>query len=366
MLPRGTAKHDAKAIAALLDRVGAQVSFSVDAGSIEFAARCLKKDVPAVISLLAEQLREPSFPSDEFEKLRTQKLAEAEQWREDTEVQAAIAFGRAVFPPRHPFHRLTSDEAVAALKKVTVAEVQAMHAAWFGPRHCTLVAVGDVDVSQIQAEVGKAFAGWSGGRPLPTVAAAKPPDRAADVAVVVPGKESVSVILGQPSGLRYTDADHLPLAVATAVLGHGFTSRLVGSVRDTEGLTYGIVAMLSGGGPMDRAWAIHATFAPSLLAKGLASTRRELAAWHRDGITAAELDYRKSAMAGAHQVRLATSAGLAATILETVARGLDPSWIDDYPAQIAALSLDQVNAALRRRLDPSRMVIVTSGTLLSK
>jgi zinc protease len=173
----------------------------------------------------------------------------------------------------------------------------------------------------------------------------------------------VNVIIGAPSGLRRTDADYLPLAGGTSVLGHGFTSRLVGHVRDTEGLTYGIAAELAGAGQLDRAWMIDATFAPSLLKQGLDSTRRELAAWHRDGITAAELDYRKSALAGEHRVSMATSGGLAEMILDTIRSGLELSWIDEYPVKVSALTLDQINSVVRRRVDPDKLVIVKAGTL---
>jgi zinc protease len=363
MLERGTTKHDADTIAKLLDRIGAQTGFSYETGHIRFAARCLKKDSAEVIGLLAEQLREPVFPSDEFEKLRKQKLAEAQQLRESTDAQAAIAFCRAIFPVGHPMRRLTPEEKMAALRKATVADVKAYHEKFFGPEHCTMVVVGDVDRQKIEGEVRSAFAEWKGGRPLPKIPPTKPVRAGEELTIKVPGKESVSVIMGVPTGLRYADADHLPLAVATNVLGYGFTSRLVGTVRDTEGLTYGIGAGLSGSGQMEQTWIVNATFAPSLLKQGLASTRRELMKWRHDGITAAELDYRKSSLAGAHRVGLATSSGLAEVILNTIRRGLPLSWIDDYPKKVASLTLEQVNGAIRHHLDPAKLVIARAGTI---
>lgn len=363
MLERGTKKHDANAIAAKLDRVGARIAFASDATSIRFSARCLKKDAPLVVSLLAEQLREPSFPEDEFEKLRIQKLAEAEQLRESTDAMAALAFANAAFPKGHPSYRRTPEEIVASVKAAKLDDVRAFHAKWFGPAEVRLVVVGDVDAPRIRGELEKSFADWKGGRKLPEVALAKPPEKGRRIAVDIPGKRSVSVALGLPTGLRFTDEDHLPLSVATSVLGDGFTSRLIGKIRDTEGLTYGIGSVLSGGGTLDRTWSVRGTFAPSLLERGLASTDRELKLWQREGITADELEYRKNALAGEHQVRLATSSGMAGAILDVVERGLDPSWIDDYPARLAALTLDEVNAAVKKYIDPAKLIIVTAGTL---
>jgi zinc protease len=279
---------------------------------------------------------------------------------------AALAFAHAAYPKGHPSYRRTPDEIIESVKNAKLEDVKAFHTKWFGPAEAKMVVVGDVDVKSLDAEIEKAFDGWKGGQALPAIAAAKVGEKQEKVSVNIPGKKSVSVAIGLPSGLRYTDADHLPLSVATSVLGDGFTSRLIGKVRDTEGLTYGIGAVLSGGGTYDRGWSIRATFAPALLDKGLASTNRELTKWYKEGITAEELEYRKSALAGEHQIRLATSAGMASAILDAVERGLTPAWIDDYPTKLAALTLDEVNAAIRRHVDPNKMVIVTAGTFSEK
>jgi zinc protease len=363
MLERGTKKHDADTIAALLDKVGAQIGFAFDSGNIRFSAQCLKKDSKLVFDLLAEQLREPTFPKDEFEKLRKQKIAESQQLKESTDAQASIAFRRSVFKPGNPQYRLTPEERIAALEKAKVDDVKAFHEKYFGPEYATMVVVGDIEPAPIQSLVKSAFAGWKGGVAFPEPAAAKPLEAAKDLKVEVPGKESVSVIMGQPTGLRYADADFLPLSVGTNVLGRGFTGRLLSTVRDTEGLTYGIGADLSGSGKLDQVWAVVATFAPSLLKQGLASTNRELEKWHRDGITESELDYRKNALAGAHRVSLATSSGVAEVILSTVRRGLELSWIDEYPNKVAGLSLKQVNSAIKRYVDPDKLVVVRAGSI---
>ena len=224
-----------------------------------------------------------------------------------------------------------------------------------------LAAVGDIDPAAFRRELAKAFAGWAGGNP--PAAAGSPQAAPGERTVRLPGKSSVSVIIGQPSGLRVGDPDWLALNLGTGVLGRGFTSRLVGNVRDREGLTYGIGAALSGDSFRAGVWFTKATFAPALLDRGLGSTRREIGAWLRDGITADELEYRKSATAGQFAVRLETTGGLAEQLLRCAERGLDVSWLDEFPAKVRALTLEQVNAAVKKFLDLEKMVTIKAGTI---
>jgi zinc protease len=171
------------------------------------------------------------------------------------------------------------------------------------------------------------------------------------------------VVLGQATGLKYSDPDSLALRVGTAVLGHGFTGRLMGTVRDKEGLTYNIGAGISQDAIADGAWDISASFAPTLLDKGVASTRRELQKWWADGITETELADRKQGLVGGYFVGLSTSGGVAGAILVAIQRGYDLTWLDGYPEAIKALTRTQVNTAIKTHLDPAKMVLVEAGSV---
>lgn len=363
MLDKGTTKHDATALSELLDKVGATIEFKHEEGYLNFTARCLKKDLALVTGLLAEQLRSPAFTKEEVAKERTQMLADAAQNRADTQAQAGIAFSRAAFPAGHPNRQPTTEEFIASLKKVKREELIAFHKKWYGPAAAVLVVVGDVEVAACQKEVEKAFQGWSGGLNVPAATSAPALASAEEFKVPVPGKESASVMLGQPLGLNFRDPDTLPLTLATSALGEGFTSRLLSTVRDTEGLTYGVEVGVWGNTTADGAWGIVSSFAPSLMDQGMKSIRRELEKWQRDGLTPAEFAYRKSVLIGRHRVNMATTADMAGMLLKTVRRGLPLSWLDDYPSQVSALTLEQVNEVIRRRLDPAKMIEVKSGTL---
>jgi len=171
------------------------------------------------------------------------------------------------------------------------------------------------------------------------------------------------MLLGQASGLRYSDPDNLALRVGTAILGRGFTGRLMGTVRDKEGLTYNIAASMADDSIADGVWEVSASFAPALLSKGVESTRREIAKWWKDGVTEQELTVRKQGVIGTYLVGLSTTAGLAETILVDVQRGFDLSWLDGYPKAVKALTREQVNTAIKTHINPSAMVLVEAGSV---
>jgi zinc protease len=363
MLDRGTKTLDKFAIAEKLDNVGAEVAFSVGTQSLEVRAKCLKKDMALVIGLIAAELRTPALQAAELNKAKQQFIGALEASAQNTEARAQEAFGQAAFPAAHPNRPHSVTEYEAAAKSATLDELKAFHAKYFGPAHMTLVVVGDVAAPETQDVVSNAFSGWSGGqdyvRPATPAALHEP----REVAVPLADKPSVSVIMGQPTGLRYKDPDALALRVGTAILGSGFTGRLMGIVRDREGLTYNISAAVAEDSIVDGAWHISASFAPALLEKGIASTRRELLRWWREGVTDQELNARKQGLVGTYQVGLSTTAGLANAILTDIQRGYDVDRLETFPGEIKALTRDEVNSAIKNHLNPDIMVLVKAGSV---
>ncbi len=363
LLDQGTIKQDKFAIAAQLDAVGATLDFNIGNELLEFSAKCLKKDVPLVLSLLAEQLRSPALSAEEFDKAKKQFTGTLQRALESTDNQAAEAAGLALYPAGHPNRGTPHAEMLAAIERATLAEVKAFHQAHYGPAHLTVTAVGDLDLPQIQAELTKGFAGWTGGVALPAALPASPGDTAREQVVFMAEKTSVSVIFAQTSRLRYGQSDYQALRVGTAILGSGFTGRLMGNVRDKEGLTYGIGARLANDTFADGDFRIAGTFAPNLLDKGIASTLRQLNLWHDQGVTDKEVTDRKTNLIGSFKVNLATTDGMANQLLATVNRGLPLSWLDTYATEIAALTPAQINGAIKQHLDPAKMILIKAGSV---
>jgi zinc protease len=363
MLDKGTTTRDKFAISKALGDVGATISFSTNASALNINAKCLRADLPMVLGLIAEQLRSPAFSPEEFAKLKKQVAGNLTRAMEDPDFRANGAFTRAVYPLGHPNHEAPTDEFLAAVTKTTLEEVKAFHKEFYGPAAMRLVVVGDVEPAAVSAELGKVFGGWTGGSPAPRPARAGRMDSAREQDVQMADKTSVSILWGQATQLRYGEPDALAIRLGTAALGSGFTGRLMANVRDKEGLTYGIASYVSNDTYVDGDFRIQAYFAPALLSKGIESTKRQLVAWHRDGLTAAELAHVKGDFVGSYKLGMATSGGMATTILNTVNRDLPLSFIDEFGTKINSFTLDQVNGAIKKHLNPEQMVLVKAGTI---
>jgi zinc protease len=301
--------------------------------------------------------------AEQFEKTKKQFAGMLQRRLEDTNFRASDAFTRAVYPVGHPNRDPSPDELLAAVENAKLEDVVAFHKKYYGPANMTLVATGDLDIPALQREVGQAFAGWTGGAPVIRPAKATGTDAPKTQDVFMPGKTSVTVVMGQASGLKYSDPDYQAVRVATTILGSGFTGRLMANVRDKEGLTYGIGSSLAGDTFNDGDWKITATFAPTLLDKGLASTKRQLTSWYEGGVTPEEVERTKTNLIGRFEVGLATTGGLASTILTTVHRGFDLTWLDQYAPSLQSLTTQQVNSAVKKYLRPEDLYIVRAGTI---
>src|SRR5271154_3520061 len=114
MLDRGTKTLDKFAIAEKLDNVGAEIAFSVGTQSVEVRAKCLKKDLPLIVGLIAAELRTPALQAQEFNKAKQQFIGALEASAQNTEARAQEAFGSAEFPQGHPNRPHTVSEYEAA------------------------------------------------------------------------------------------------------------------------------------------------------------------------------------------------------------------------------------------------------------
>lgn len=363
MLSKGTTKNDKFQFSEKLEKLGVSFRLSSNQHKISIGFKCLSKDINTVLGLLAEELRYPLFDEKEFNLLKDQTVGGMKQGLTDPGAQGSMALSQAIYPEGHPNYITPIETSIKDVERATLDDLKAFHKNYFGPAGMNLVAVGDVDAKALYSGLKSAFKGWQGGIET-AVKYTEPSKSAAETKVVtIPQKPSAEMYIGQYTGIERKDKDYLPFYIGTSILGGGFSGRLMMTVRDNDGLTYSIGASHSGHTLTGGHWSVNASFNPELFQKGLDATMVQVKKWANEGVTAEELMTKKSNLTGSYKVGLSTTGGLAGTLLTFVERGWEPGYVDQYAKDINAVTLEQVNSAIKKYVDLDKLIIVKSGSL---
>lgn len=363
MLSKGTTKNNKFKFSEKLQKLGVNLQIDASTSKINIGFKCLKKDLDQVIALLAEELRYPLFDNKEFENLKQQFIGNTQQNLNDPGKRGRIALSQAIYPKGNPNYSLSVEEDLDNIKNTNLEEVKAFHTVYFGPNSMHLVIVGDTEDTNLNMSLEKAFLNWNGGVSEELKSKEISKAELKTVVVTIPEKPSAELFIGQYTGLKRADADYIPFYIANYTLGAGFAGRLMQTVRDIDGLTYSISSSLGGNITTGGYWFVNASFNPKLFQKGLDATMVQVNKWVKDGITEKELENKKTNLIGSFKVGMATTTGVARTILSFVERGLEPSYIEQYPKDVEKVTLKQVNNAIKKYVQLDKMVIVKSGSL---
>jgi len=367
MLDQGSTYRDKFEISKALEEVGAAVAFSAGNYRVRFGGRCMKKDVPLVIELLAEQLRCPAMNRDDLRSTKKRHAGDYKKLKEDTRTRAMEVFLQEIYPENHPNFFIPINQRIHDTGNVEVQDLKKFHTGNYGRGHLILVAVGDVNRKSLEKSVRQAFSDWQISPLLiKHEELVKAKDRHEDHVQVITmrDKASVDLVLGQPTGIDRDHEDFHPLIVGHYILGGNFSSRLMSTIRDEQGLTYAIGSAMGGSdNGNDGFWCISGSYAPQLIQQGREATFRELQQWTSGGVTEDELEAKKTTITGTYKVSLATTGGLASRILMTVERGRELSYIDEYTNKISGLTLEQVNKTIKKYCDTTNLITVVAGSI---
>lgn len=366
LLDKGTQSKSKLQIASLLENAGASISFSSDGPRIRFSAKCLKKDLEMVTELLAEQLSEPLFDEGEFSLLKQRVQAGIERRKQSTSSVARAALSRQLYSTSHPGYHHQFDELLEAVSSTTLETVSTYFRGntFFSNGHTVLV--GDVNMSAAESHAQN----WSDRLDLtPRTESADHHEFGLENPVAgrehvhIADRNNLDVLFGHSLDITSIDSDYLSLWIAVFVLGGNFSSRLMSTIRDRDGLTYGIRSSLSGMSSLHGgSWTTSVTLSQENLEKGIQATQAEILKFTEGGVSEAELEERKQTMIGSYQVQLATTSGLASRLLTNLERGYPKEMVDDHTRELRELKLTKVNQMIGAYLRPDSLMITSAGT----
>ena len=363
MLERGTRRRSKLELAGDLERAGAEVEFSADPFAVQLAGRSLAEDFPLLLDTLAEMLREPAFPEDELEKLKQQTVAAIREQQSDTRLRAYERLSQTLFDEESPFYTHAADRLVESVGSMTTADVRGFYEQFYGGRSLILSVVGDVDAREAARLFRERFGDFAGPeRADVTVSDPEQQTGTRRELVVLREKANVDVLIGSAAPLRRDAPDYYAAVLANGALGEStLSSRLGLRVRDAEGLTYGIASRFRSPSLAAGPWYIAVSVNPSNVERAIESALGVVREYVRDGVRPEELEDEKSSAVGAFKVSLSTNAGLAGALWNAEFYRLGPDYVDRYPELIRGVTIEEVNAAVRKYFRPDHLTIVIAG-----
>ena len=360
MLPRGSRQHSRAALSDAFERLNASVALGGDGARLEVPAAGLGD----ALRLIAEALREPAFPPDEFDALRRALLTDAEEQRSDPGAIASLQLARHLgpYPKGHPYYTASIDEDVEQLQAATLAGAESCYRDLLGASGADFAAVGEFDPEALARQLEQLFGGWKNPRPFERVAARYYDQPPLEGEFRTPDKANAVLRAGVNMPLRDDDPDYPALVLANYLLGGSLAARIPQRVRETEGLSYSVYTTFDAGAfyPV-AAFRVSAIFAPGNRVRVERAIREELARALRDGFGAAEVGSGAKALIEARRLARRRDRALAEQLTDHLYRQRSFAWDARLEQRIAALTPKEVDAALRRHLDPARLSVMSAG-----
>ena len=348
-----------------MESVGAELSFSSTRYHTNFTGFCLKNNLGTVISLLSEQLMAPSFSSSELSTLQSRVCGNLERDKENTKKLAMIHFLRTLFPKNHPNYQETVNEPIDLVNKITKEDLFAFHREQYGLGSLKIAVAGDLNPEDFNKQMLDSIKGWNiKDSSIPKLIEKAHETKEGSETIQVQDKTSSDLYIGQSIGIDREHKDYYALMLGIYILGGNFSARLMQTVRDKQGLTYGIGSSISGVSfGADGYWSIWGTFSPDIIKKGIAATKEQIDLWFNKGVTQEELSAKKTTISGSYKVSMDSTGGLAAKILSNAEQGRELTYLDEYPKIIESISLSEVNSAIKKYVNPNKLYMVSAGTL---
>lgn len=365
MLLRGSRAHSRSQINELLDKLQSKLSISGRGQGVTINITSTKENLNKVLELVDEILHQPAFPPDEFKALVDENIAGLESQRSEPNALAPLEMQRLLnkFPPGHILYPMSTDEAITAYKAVTLDDLKSFHNQYYNGSSATVAVVGDFDPAATKERLNKALDNWNATKSYTRVANPYVDFKAQDKEIKTPDKKMAMFFAEQLLPMKDDNPDYPALTIGNYILGGGFlNSRLAVRIRQKEGISYGVGSFLQASSTDDRAvFGSYAIYNPDNKAKLQAAWKEELNRMINEGITEEELKDAKSGYLQSRATARAADGRLAGMLSSDLYLGRTMAFSKKMDDAIAALSVAQVNAAMKKYLSVDKATTVKAG-----
>lgn len=359
-LMRGTRKRTFQELYYELESLGASLSFSGGTHTAGFSGKSLGDDLDTLIGTIAETLREPTFPEDHIERVRSQLLTALDLRAQDTGEMASLGFDEIVYEG-HPYQYPEDGipETVSAIRRQDLRDFHRTH---YGPREMVIAVAGAVKAEDAIRAIEDNFGGWRNPDQPPVASVPPAPDLKETVTrhYTIPDKSQTDIVLGA-AGPERLSPDFYPAKIGNSVLGQfGMMGRIGETVRNTAGLAYYAYSSVSssiGPGP----WSVSAGVDPKNTERAIELILEEIERFVSEPVSDEEFQDSQSRYIGKLPLALESNAGVAGALLNVERYQLGLNYFQHYEEMIREITPADAFRVAKKYLDPQRLGIATAG-----
>ena len=360
MLEQGAGSRSALEVADAVDYLGADLG-----ATSSFDATAVRLHVPVshladALSIMADVALRPTFPKDELERLRKERLTNLLQGRDDPPTIAAATFARVVFGPEHRYGTPMFGTA-ETLKAFAPDDLRGFYSAAFRPENSTLIAVGDITADQVVPLLEKHFGTWKAAGAAAAAVKLPPTQDAPGRQVYLvdkPGAPQSQIRIGW-IGVPRSTPDYFPIQVLNTILGGSFSSRLNLNLREQHGYAYGASSsfdMRAGAGPFYSAAGVQS----DKTAEALKEFFNELTGILKP-VPGDELARAKNYIALRFPGSFETTGDMSRRLEDAIIYHLPDDYFSTYVQKIQAVTAADVQRVAQKYITPDRFAVVVVG-----
>ena len=358
MLREGTTTRKSLEIADQIAFLGIGLNSSSSWESSTISLHTPIAQLDSGLALFADVALHPSFPANEFERIRKSRLTDLIRLRDQGPAIANLAFPAIIYGSGHPYGAATLGTETS-VKSLSVADLQSYYQTSFKPNNSTLIIVGDVNPAQIEQKISALFGNWQRGD-VPQLTYADPPKSGTTTIYLIdkPGAAQSSFRIGAV-GVPRSTKDYFALSVMNTILGGSFTSRLMQNLRETRGYTYGASSrfdMRRAAGPFSASAEIVTAKSDSALLEFM----KELNGI-RQSVPASELSRAKRYLQLQVPGNFETTQDIAFQLVPVALYGLPLDYYNNYVQNIEAVTQADVARVAQQYINPGSLAIVIVG-----
>lgn len=369
MLDSGTSKHTKRQIKDEFDKLKANVGIGGGLGTVSVNIKAPRKNLPAVLELVAECLKDSNFPEKEFDKIKKQAISGLEQQLSEPRALAMIEMRRRIakYGPDDVRYVPTVQESIDRTKAIKLDDVKKLHKEWLGTGNAELAVVGDFDTSELNTLIDNLFKGWKSAKPYERIAMKYQKAAPETLAIPTPDKQMAIFAMGQNVELRDDDADYAALFMGNYILGGNANSRLMNRIRQKEGLSYGCGSGLQvSSQDKNGSFFAFGICAPENAEKATQCALEEIRKICSEGVTQKELDEARKGYFEQFKQQLSNEGAVAGMLARQTYLGRTMKFTQEQMAKIEKLTAEDVNKALKKYFDAGQLVVVKAGDFNKK